>query len=55
MREIKITQTAALDQKRAAEIAAAAAKLAHTPIPRPPVNTTEVIARRLQRRTWGRP
>lgn len=50
-----ITDTKALDQKRRAELAAAAAKLAHEPIPRPPVNTSEVIARRLQRRTWGRP
>jgi hypothetical protein len=49
-----ITDTKALDMKRREEIARANEHLRPTPIPRPPVNTTEVIARRLQRRTWGR-
>lgn len=50
MREVKITQTAALDQKRAAEIAAAAAFLARTPIPPPPPDARLRVVRRINGR-----
>lgn len=49
-----ITDTKALDMKRQAEIQAAAAFLAPSPIPQPPVCKRRVLAERLQRRTWGR-
>lgn len=52
---ITITDTKALDQKRQAEIQAAAAFLAPSPIPQPVVCKRRVVAERLQRRTWGRP
>lgn len=42
-----ITETKALDQKRAAEIAAAAAFLARTPIPQPPPDARLRVVRRL--------
>ena len=50
-----ITDTKALDQKRRAELAAAAAFLTPSPIPQPVVCKRRVLAERLQRRTWGRP